>query len=199
MTQIHHAHLHGTRSSKYDWLQSHDVLSTDWQVINPQAPFYLLIPQNTDLLGEYEQGWKITEVMPINSTGVKTHRDHFVIDFDAEKLRSRIAEFRDLEIPDDSIAQRYALSDTPDWKANVRRRSLATNEDWENYLTRCLYRPFDTRAYYHHQDVVDRPRNEVMKHMFQENICLIINRQVRIEYAHVLAAGNIADHHVLAG
>jgi predicted helicase len=194
MTQIYHAHLYGSRDSKYDWLQNHDVLSTDWQELKPQAPFYLLIPQNTDLLGEYELGWKITEVMPVNSTGVKTHRDHFVIDFDAEILKSRIAEFRDLNIPDEVIAQRYSLSDTRDWKINTRRRSLAANQDWENYLTKCLYRPFDIRDYYHHQDVVELPRHEVMKHIVNhENLGLIFMRQVAIQegYNHFLVT--IAD------
>lgn len=190
MTQIYHAHLYGTRDRKYDWLENHDVFSTHWQELKPQKPFYLLIPQNTDLLSEYEQGWKITDVMPVNSTGVKTHRDDFVIDFDAKKLRNRIAEFRDLAIPDDVIAQRYSLSDTRDWKINTRRRSLAVNEEWENYLTQCLYRPFDTRAYYHHQDVVELPRNEVMQHLLEtENIGLIATRLVtNLEFCHIFCS-----------
>jgi predicted helicase len=196
MTQIYHAHLYGTRDSKYDWLLTHDVRSTDWQELHPQAPFYLLIPQNTDLLGEYEQGWKITEVMPVNSTGVKTHRDHFVIDFDTEKLRHRIAEFRDLTIPDEVIAQRYSLSETMDWKIAIRRHSLAANQDWENYLTKCLYRPFDIRAYYHHQDVVDRPRNEVMRHIFmRNNLGLIAMRQIiNNDYSHFGVTDKICSH-----
>lgn len=200
MTQIYHAHLYGTRDSKYDWLLTHDVQSTTWQELHPQAPFYLLIPQNTDLLGEYEQGWKITEVMPVNSTGVKTHRDHFVIDFDAEKLRDRIAEFRDLTIPDEVIAQRYSLSDTRDWKIAVRRRSLAANQDWENYLTKCLYRPFDIRAYYHHQDVVELPRNEVMRHIInRENISLITSSRIEIsrDYDQIFCADFVVQNHTL--
>lgn len=129
MTQIYHAHLYGSRDSKYDWLKNHDVLSTDWQELKPQTPFYLLIPQNTDLLREYEQGWKITDVMPVNSTGIKTHRDHFVIDFNGENLKQRIADFRDLQISDDEIANQYQLSDTRDWKLSLCRCSLAANQN----------------------------------------------------------------------
>jgi hypothetical protein len=200
MTQIYHAHLYGTRNSKYDWLQTHDVLSTDWQEIKLQAPFYLLVPQNTDLLSEYEQDWKITDVMPVNSTGVKTHRDHFVIDFDAEKLRSRIAEFRDLAIPDEVIAQRYSLSDTRDCKINVRRRSLANNQDWEKHLTKCLYRPFDIRACYHHQDVVELPRNEVMKHITNhENLSLMTSSRIEItrDYDQVFCSDLVVQNYTL--
>jgi predicted helicase len=192
-----HAHLYGNRTSKYDWLQTHDVLSTDWHELKPQAPFYLLIPQNTNLLGEYEQGWKITDVMPVNSTGVKTHRDHFVIDFDDEKLKHRITEFRDLEISDNDIATRYKLLDTRDWKLGLRRRSLAANQTWEQYLTQCLYRPFDVREYYHHQDVVELPRNEVMRHIVNhENLGMVFMRQVAIQegYNHFIVTNLAVDN-----
>lgn len=194
MTQIYHAHLYGTRDSKYDWLQTHDVLSTDWQELKPQAPFYLLIPQNTDLLSEYDQGWKITDVMPVNSTGIRTHRDHFAFDFEIQNLRQRIIEFRDLAISDESIVRQYELTDTRDWKLTPRRRSLATNLEWQKYLIECLYRPFDIRAYYHHQDVVELPRHEVMKHMLNSNLGFHICRQViSSSWQHILVTNQATD------
>lgn len=184
MTKVHHAHLYGTCDDKYDWLRSHNILSTDWQNIQPKAPLYLLIPQNTNFLDEYERGWKITDVMSLNSTGVKTHRDHFVINFDAERLKKSITQFCNLQISDDVVANQYSLSDTPNWKLNSRRRSLAADKNWEHYLTKCLYRPFDLRAYFHHQDVVDRPRHEVMKHFVEgRNLGLITTRQTRDKWS----------------
>lgn len=178
VASIRHAHLWGTREVKNDWLNLNSLDTTNWSNLKPALPFSLFIPQNNDLLPEYEQCWKITDIMTVNSTGVKTHRDHFVIDFDAEALKSRIAQFRNLNTSDSAIAAKYSISDTRDWKINPCRRSLAANEDWEKYLTKCLYRPFDTRAYYHHQDVVELPRYEVMQHMFgEENLALICSRQ----------------------
>jgi very-short-patch-repair endonuclease len=84
--KVHHAHLFGERAFKYQYLMENDIKTTQWTTLQPQAPFYLFIPQNTDLLPEYERGWKITDMMSINSTGVKTHRDHFVFDFDQLEL-----------------------------------------------------------------------------------------------------------------
>jgi len=84
----------------------------DWKVITPQLPFYLFFPQNTDLLAEYNTGWKITEIMPVKSTGVKTHRDHFVFDFERTALYERIKEFRDLTISNQKVAEKYSLFDT---------------------------------------------------------------------------------------
>ena len=79
--------------------------------------------------------------MPINSTGVKTHRDHFVMDFTHLELLARIEKFRDLKIEDDEIARLYELQ-TKNYKSlglevgiYQSRRSLASNECKE----KCFY------------------------------------------------------------
>ena len=178
MSDIQHAHLYGMREAKYDWLSTHDVLSTDWIKLEPQKPFSLFIPQDNRLLPEYEKGWKISDAMPVNSTGVKTHRDHFVLDFDKSSLLKRIKDFRDLKIPDNEISEIYDVIDTRDWKLIENRKSLSLNNNWENYFVQCLYRPFDLRNYYHHEDVVELPKNEVMRHMASgSNLGLICCRQ----------------------
>ncbi|PSB07006.1 DNA methyltransferase [Pleurocapsa sp. CCALA 161] len=177
-SQINHSNLWGNRKYKYDWLISQSLATSQWNKLSPQLPFSLLIPQNNELLPEYNNYYKITDIMPVNSTGVKTHRDHFVIDFEQEKLKERISNFRNLQISDLEIANSYELKDTGDWKINPKRKSLAANLDWQTAFTKCLYRPFDTRHYYHHSDVVDRPRHEVMQHMLAgDNLGLICSRQ----------------------
>lgn len=186
MAKIYHADLWGSREEKYRYLQEHDVMTVEWTALDPKAPFHLFIPQNTDLLGEYNQGWKITEIMPVNSTGVKTHRDHFVFDFDLSELRQRVSKFRDLNISDQEMSKIYELPDTRDWKLSQKRKSLKSNANWESYFTQCLYRPFDWIAYYHHEDIVELPRNEVTRHLLiEENLSLCTTRQVNGEFKHI--------------
>ena len=50
---------------------------------------------------DYEQGWKITDIFPHHATGIKTHRDNFVLDFDEDELRQRIKDFCNPDIPDE--------------------------------------------------------------------------------------------------
>ncbi len=185
LANVHHADLWGGRLNKYEVLNQSCINDIDWRVITPQVPFYLFCPQNTDSLAEYNAGWKITEIMPVNSTGVKTHRDHFVFDFDLSKLRKRIEKFRDLNISDQEVRETYGLPDTRDWKLSQRRRSLKSNPNWESYFTQCLYRPFDWRAYYRHEDVVELPRSEVTRHLLtEENLSLCTTRQVNSQFKH---------------
>jgi predicted helicase len=200
MTQIYHAHLYGSRDSKYDWLLSHDVLSTNWQEIKPQAPFYLLIPQNTALLNEYEQGWKITDVMPVNVLGFQTHRDHFAIDFDKEKLKQRISEMRDESIPDSEYANKYDVKDNRDWKIGEVRKKIRNNSNWVNDLIECSYRPFDTRPCYFSYVSMDCPRCELLDHVTgRENLCLLSSRQQsNVGYRHCWVASFPANDCVIS-
>lgn len=200
MSDIQHAHLYGMRESKYDWLSTHDVNSTDWTKLEPQKPFSLFIPQDNEFLEEYQNGWKISDVMPVNSTGIKTHRDHFVLDFDKSALQKRIEDFRDLSVSNDVISEKYEIVDTRDWKLNEKRKSLAGNQDWEKNFTKCLYRPFDIRDYYHHKDVVELPRNEVMIHIIdRKNLTLLTSSRLEIlrSYDQVLCSDIAIQNHTL--
>lgn len=85
-----HADLWGERDKKYLWLIKHDVHTTEFSLLEPNSPFYLLIPQLSKNRYEYEAWMKITEVMPLTSAGSITARDRFVIDFDRASLADRV-------------------------------------------------------------------------------------------------------------
>ena len=82
--KVFHAELWGKRQAKYDALNAADIEDTTWDQIAPQNPFYLFKPQNIEMLDEYQKGWKITEVVPINSIGVVTGQDAETIAFSSE-------------------------------------------------------------------------------------------------------------------
>src|SRR5207248_1501572 len=116
---------------------------TKWTELEPQSPFYLFVPQDADLLSEYEQGWKITEAMPINVLGFQSHRDHFAIDFERETLRERIETLRDKSESDEILLERFELGS---WDIKKARQKLREETASEESLIDCLYRPFDRRA-----------------------------------------------------
>lgn len=197
MTQIYHAHLYGSRNSKYDWLQGHDVLSTDWQEIKPQAPFYLLIPQNTDLLSEYQQGWKITEVMPTNSVGIVTARDSLTIQWTKHDIWNTINDFVSLSSEDARI--KYKLGkDARDWKVELAQEDLRKTDLDPDNIKPIFYRPFDKRYTYYtgrSRGFHCMPRGEVMRHMITgENLGFHLCRQISSgDWSHVLVTNLITD------
>lgn len=68
-TIVRHADLWGLRPEKYDWLQRNTLASTAWSTVTPQTPFYLFRPQDAQRLEEYQKGWKLTDVFPMNVLG----------------------------------------------------------------------------------------------------------------------------------
>ena len=106
------------------------------------------MPQNVDLHAEYEQGWKVTDAMPVNVLGFQTHRDKFAIAFDDATMQERIADLRDSNRTEDDLRDTYGLRDNRDWQLSVAQKALRSDKKWRQWLTRCLYRPFDWRSCY---------------------------------------------------
>ncbi|RLF44203.1 MAG: DNA methyltransferase, partial [Thermoplasmata archaeon] len=189
--------LYGLREDKYSWLDRHTVNNTEWQEIKPVSPFYFFIPKNNELLEEYEKFWKVTDIFSVNSVGIVTSRDNFVIDFNKETLKQRMGEFRNNEISDEYIRSKFKLKDKKNWKLADARKNVMKNEDWENSITRILYRPFDTRYIFYDDAVVERSRREVMQHMLRgANLGLIFHKreELQIPYSHFLVTKNTIEH-----
>ena len=186
------------REDKYNWLNKQDIKTTKWKTIKPKSEFYLFIPRDERLLKAYETYLKITDIFPINSVGIVTSRDNFVIDFDRNALKRRIMQFGDKKMPDEIIRQTYELKDKSNWKLKEVRERIMKDDDWEQAITKVLYRPFDEQWIFYHDTVIERSRKEVMRHMLQENLGLIVNRQIRIErIQHTLVTNKIVDLHIL--
>lgn len=178
--QVYRADLYGTRESKYAGLAENDVSTTHWQTLKPQAPYYLFMPQDDTVRAEYEQGWKITDIIPVNVLGFQSHRDDFAIDFEQARLHQRIAAMRHTELDDAEFAQRYDLKDNRDWKLNLARRKIREDTHWKEHIIPCAYRPFDTRWAYFSEVAMDYPRRELKENVAgKENLCLNVVRQTK--------------------
>lgn len=138
---IYHSHLYGIRelyedisngqslvSGKYHWLKENDVTTTQWTKLKPRSPFYLFVPQNTDSLAEYEQGWKVTNIFPVNSVGIVTGQDKETIALTQNQAEVLASTHK---LPEDTVAlilyrpfdQRFIVYDS---KVVTRPRSKVT-------------------------------------------------------------------------
>jgi type I restriction-modification system DNA methylase subunit len=195
--KISHSELWGVRENKYDWLDKNDLTTTKWKKINPKSEFYLFIPRDEKLLSQYQNYPKVTDIFPVNSVGIVTSRDDFVIDNDKSALKRRIMQFRDKKMPDEIIKQAYDLKDKDNWKLKDARETIIKDEDWEQVITKILYRPFDEQWIFYHDAVIERSRKEVMQHMLKENLGLITVRQVAEgNFNHALVSDTIIESRI---
>ncbi len=163
--KVHYADLWGLRDGKYHALLETDVNDTEWAELTPHSPFYLFVTRDETDLAEYEQGWKVNDLFPVNSVGIVTSRDDFVLGFDEIGLRNQIEEFRETSLSDDEIRDKYRLKDNKVWNVTNARKDIRLDGDYEKAFTKCLYRPFDVKALFYHKAMIERSRPEVMRHM----------------------------------
>ncbi len=190
---LHHAELWGLREKKYAWLDKNSSDTTKWKMLKPKSEFYLFIPRDEKLLKTYERFMKITDVFPVNSVGIVTSRDGFVIDENKAALKRRIRMFTDPKMPDEIIGQTFNLQDKPNWKLKDARETVMKDEHRENAIRKILYRPFDVQWVFYHDAVIERSRREVMRHMEKENLAMISPRQSK-EQPGAFVTTNIAGH-----
>lgn len=180
--KIQHADMWGLREDKYDKLGQEDIASLKWKKINPKPDFYFFIERDENQFKAYQKFFKITDIFPINSVGIVTSRDEFVIDSNKRSLCQKIEMFLNEKNPDEMIAQTFHLKDKPKWIIKKVREILHKDAEKnahfvEKSIVQLMYRPFDIKWIFFHDALIERSRREVMQHILAEdNICLIFTR-----------------------
>ncbi len=173
--QIFHADLQGKREVKYDFLRGSSLRGVEWKELVNHGPDFFFVPKDFAVQKEYSKGFALNELMAVNSSGIKTHRDHLVIDFDTHILAQRITSFFDRLKSNDEIRITLGLKDNRDWKLpEAREGSFQTDK-----IKKVLYRPFDTRSIYYNDKLIDFGREKVMNHIVIDNKALVALRQSR--------------------
>lgn len=198
--RVRYADLWGLRDLKYEFLAKNSIESVEWQELKPRSPRYFFVPWEEELIQEYEEGWSIKDIFPVNSSGIVTARDHFVLDQDRNTLAKRIEDFRSERLSDEKVSEMFKLGDTETWKLREARQALRELENPSEFIQECLYRPFDVRWIFYHPAVIERPRPKVMRHMREgENLGLITTRQISGEgFKHAFCADSIIESCVIS-
>jgi hypothetical protein len=195
LATVHHADLWGLRKPKYDWLGGHNAASTEWTSFQADAPDFRFVPRNAKHEKEWNKGWSIRDIFPVNNNGLKTDRDELFFDFDRKELEKRMTTFFSKEVPA-AFLQKYRVVDSSSYDIEARRRARRFSA---KAIQRCLYRPFDLRWLYYDLGLTSRPAEKVMRHFLAgANFGLITTRQTKEEFG-VLATTLVAGHKSCAG
>ncbi len=91
--KIFYYDVYDGRAEKYAFLAQNDLNSIEWLELAPRGPFYLLIPQETLLLEEYEQGFSVKDMFQISSVGIATGKDRIFIANNTESLKEQVLRY----------------------------------------------------------------------------------------------------------
>ena len=197
-TEVFYYDLWGRRKDKYDVLNSIDVQSVDWETLQPTQPNYFFSPKDFNLSREYQKGWSVSNIFSVNSSGIKTHRDDFVIDFDMNILDERLHNFADSSVSDSIIKTKYNLKESQAWKIKSARK-LVSIINISSLIKPILYRPFDDRYIFYSESCCERLRCEVMNNLNLSNLALIVCRQQKnIGFRHCFISKNVGDGNAIS-
>jgi len=186
--------VYGLREEKYEYLKNHDLKSTGWQELGPVLPYCFFVKKDFSLQSVYDQFVPVQNVFVQYSSGVKTHRDHFVIDFSKKEIKQKIGVFVG-DLPDELVEQALHLKDTDSFKMTDARKALRET-NWEESILSYAYRPFDDRFICYKPELIDRDRYDVMQHFFENNLGLQLKRSRYIkvfDFKHAFVVSNISN------
>ncbi len=172
--------IYGTREEKYDWLEKQEFKKKDYSSLKPESPWYIFINRNEEGLKYFNSWPRITEIFPLNSSGIKTHRDQFVIAFKASELEQKVRQFSNLKFPDDFIKDAYGLDNSETWSISDARKQVSEDKNIFEKFNAIHYRPFDTRIIVYSDDLIDRSRRDVMQHLLKDNLAITVGRQGQV-------------------
>lgn len=130
-----YADLFGERPAKYEALLSQSVGTMKWQSIQPDAENCSFIPQDDTGGGPVE---RLDSVIVQYGAGIKTNRDAVAIGFDCDDILNAVHEFN------------------PKLRHDKRSRE---------HLHPILYRPFDIRRIFYHEEVIASRSLPTMQHI----------------------------------
>lgn len=196
--RIHQADLWGSRDYKYDWLEKHSLLDTPWQDLQPALPQLLLVPRDETDAAEYERGWKVTDIFPMNGTGVITKCDQLNISFSAKECFEKVSWL--LTATESDARQRFRLPKlgVRDWSFGAAVSDVKNSGPDEIFVKPVLYRPFDQRYLYYtgrSKGLMGWPVQKLFRHFSESpNIGLITSRLTKGEpFAHAQITDKITE------
>ncbi|EAJ3623717.1 DNA methyltransferase [Campylobacter coli] len=197
-TKIYYHDLYGKRKDKYEFLYENDLNSIKWTLIKNNEPFYLFLPQNNDLLEEYNKGISVKDMFMLSSTGICSQRDSVTIQKSKQDIVNLVNDF--CKLNEITLKEKYNIEkDGRDWQLS---KAINSVKNIKGKFKQINYRPFDFYWTYYNGEsraFMAYPRDEVMEHFLEnENIGLVCNRTVSLQtFNHSFITQHITDLHIL--
>ena len=187
--KIYHADWYGKRKEKYDNGWEEEWKTIKWKEVNPIKPFYLFSFQDSSSRDQYLEFLSVKDIFITSALGFQSHRDDFAIDFNKQIIEKRISDL--MLSKDEDIGVKYNLGK---WNWQKARVKLLKQENIEQFIELCAYRPFDNRFMFYSDAVMDRIRKELKNNIFKKsNLSLISSRQVSNDYAHTFVTSLVPN------
>ena len=202
-SNVFYADLFGTRTKKYDFLQTQLLAETDFTELVPKEPDYFFVPKDLSLQTEYDKGFGVHQLFLQYGTGIKFRKDNLLVKnhftrHDVETMLDDIAR-----LDDKQVLAKYKTKETKDWQLQDKRQYFLNYRSED--IVPILYRVFDSRWTYYPRDKISNiivrsdARKSLMQHLFHDNVVLLTlrNQPTVQDFDRVFIASGIIEHCVI--
>lgn len=201
--EIFYCDVWGKTQEKFDFLEGHNVKNTIWRDdVKPESPRFLLLPLDTNLLPEYEEGTEIDDIfapMGDPALGFVTQHDDFAVSFTAQETQDKVAKLLSTQNREEAdLAFNLCKQEgkNAQWVYEEAKEGLSDGK-WENDITQFLYRPFDVRSTAFNKLIAVNLRRRLATHFAEgENLGLCVCNGYEVgEFDHVFCSKMMLTHH----
>jgi predicted helicase len=174
--KLYYKDLYGNRDFKYDFLIKNNLFSTFTKKdeIKIDKNYYFFerkIYSNADL---YYSFWAVNDIFLQKNSGVKTHRDHFIISENKKELANRLKNF--IRLSPELIIETYNLANSSTF--NISKIKSSFKKIDEKKFSVYLHKPFNKKYIYYDNRFIDRDRKSLMRYFINKsNLGIIISRR----------------------
>jgi len=188
--KVFYADLFGSREEKFNYLYRTRFDEVRWRELTPRGPLYLFVAREMGGIIKYERNPSLSQIFDIKTSGVKTHRDAFIVSESRNELVDRLNKLKKQEL-DSTLEQALNCSDSEKQKFVEHLRSMTS---FDSEIRDYDYRPFDTKKVFYDTTLITRHREAVMKNFYKPNIGIVCTRLLSGEsFKHVFCTEHISD------
>jgi len=162
------------------FLNNKDFKNINFTSLKLRAPRYDFVDRNFDLFDVYSKGFSLKEIAQINSLGILTKKDDFIVDMRKNDLIERLTKLKNSELSLEMLANKFGLKikDRDKWDLSIAQNELKSNGVEDRLLQKVNYRCFDIRNTYYNEKFIARLNTRVLQHIDKGSLGLVTVRQV---------------------
>ena len=192
--QCFYKDIWGTRDFKNTFLETTNLISSQYNKIIPDKTHYFFVPKIFEDQTRYKKGFEVTNIFNTNFSGMVSAGDNFIIDFDCKNLKDKILDFISKPYTNTEFKNKYGLGKNyPDYV--LLNKPKLTFDDHK--LIKIAYRPFDNRNVYYDHNVLFRSKSTPMQNIINhpDNWVLMLCKQTKsfTDWHHVLITNKLFD------
>lgn len=176
--RLFHFDLYGKREDKYNFLDQNSMDTIAWKPLPTTAPHFFFVPKNFHGEEIYQQGFKINELFGLNSTGISTEFDHFVIQSSIINCQKQKQNLKTQTI--ETLTDIYGIRSNSISKLTCAIKDIRESISVE--VQPISYRPFDSKFCLYTgkaNGLMARPRSPFMQNLLKDNFAITLMRRTR--------------------